>query len=60
MRRPVSLSLILLATAALGLSACKRVEAPAAEAAATTEQRTALLLLLRLPRRAPWPHARSG
>ncbi|PSD21827.1 acid phosphatase, partial [Stenotrophomonas maltophilia] len=34
MRRPVSLSLTLLATAALGLSACKRVDAPAAEAAA--------------------------
>ncbi|KAG1530038.1 hypothetical protein G6F50_017588 [Rhizopus delemar] len=33
MRRPVSLSLTLLATAALGLSACKRVDAPAAEAA---------------------------
>ena len=29
MRRPVSLSLTLLATAVLGLSACKRVEAPA-------------------------------
>ena len=34
MRRPVSLSVTLLATAVLGLSACKRVEAPAAEAAA--------------------------
>jgi len=33
MRRPVSLSLTLLATAALGLSACKRVEAPAEAAA---------------------------
>ena len=31
MRRPVSLSLTLLATAAIGLSACKRVDAPAAE-----------------------------